>query len=484
VVYDYPFISTNKRSLPLKSNKDDTYKKLIRALAEEYFERFPTSAKLNRKALEVMIDGGHHALRLISPFPPRIASANGAYIHDEDGNQILDFWQGHHANILGHNPAAITGPLAEAFSSGFGLQTGFTDRLNIETASLLCRSTGAERVRFTTSGTLATMYAVLLAKGFTGRDLVVKIGGGWHGAQPWGLKGVDYNQPSHNFQHIDSEGISQALAENIMVIPYNDCSRLEEVFKRNGDSIACFIVEPFIGAGGFIPATPEYLQTARNLTEEYGALLIFDEIISGFRFRAGSAARYYDVIPDLSTLGKICGGGMPVSAVGGRKDVMDLCGKETGIKVRFFGGTYSGHPASMLASKLIMEYLIEREQEVYPKINRLGAMMREAAISAFREEGLYACCTGGPNEVLPGSSLGMLFFPAGEHTEIKTPEDTRDPDVCDLTLSNQIVHLALLLENVHVVHGLGSVSAAHTENDINNLQTACRAAARRIRKGF
>ncbi len=464
----------------MKRNKDDAYKKLIRSLSEEYTERFPASAKLNQKALEVMVDGGHHPLRLISPFPPRIASANGAYIHDEDGNQILDFWQGHHANILGHNPSEITEPLAEAFSSGFGLQTGFTDRLNIEAAALLCRATGTERVRFTTSGTLATMYATLLAKGFTGRDLVVKIGGGWHGAQPWALKGVDYDLPSHNFQHVDSDGISRALAENTKVIPFNDSARLEEVFKRKGDSIACFIVEPFIGAGGFIPATPEYLQTARKLTEQYGALLIFDEIISGFRFRAGSVARFYDVQPDLSTFGKICGGGMPVSAVAGRKDVMKLCGTSADIKVRFFGGTYSGHPASMLASKLMMEYLIEHEQELYPRINRLGAMMREAAVAGFREEGLYVCSTGAANNVLPGSSLGMLFFPVGEKTEISTPEDTRNPDVCDLALSNQIVQLALLLENVHVIHGLGSVSAAHNENDINNLKTACRAAARRI----
>ena len=151
---------------------------------------------------------------------------------------------------------------------------------------------------------------------------------GWHGAQPWGLKGVDYDPPAHNFQHVDSEGISRALAENIIVVPYNDPARLEEIFKKRGDSIACFILEPFIGAGGFIPASPEYLKTARKLTEQYGALLIFDEIISGFRFRAGSAARFYGVQPDLSTFGKICGGGMPVSAVAGRKEVLDLCGKE------------------------------------------------------------------------------------------------------------------------------------------------------------
>ena len=152
------------------------HEKVLRALAAEYERHSPRSAALNREALRYLVDGGSHSLRLIRPFPPRIASASGAFVTDEDGHRILDFWQGHYANVLGHNPPELTGPLAEAFASGFGLQTGFTDRLQVEVAELVCRLTGSERTRFTSSGSLATMYAVLLARGFTGRDRVMKIG--------------------------------------------------------------------------------------------------------------------------------------------------------------------------------------------------------------------------------------------------------------------------------------------------------------------
>jgi len=161
------------------------YTQLLAELAEAYIRHSPKSAALNERAKQYLVDGGSHALRLIQPFPPRIVAARGAWLKDEDGHDILDFWQGHLANVLGHNPEIITSALARAFAEGFGLQTGFADRLQVETAEILCRRTGAERVRFTTSGSLATMYAILLARAFTGRDLVMKVGGGWHGAQPW-----------------------------------------------------------------------------------------------------------------------------------------------------------------------------------------------------------------------------------------------------------------------------------------------------------
>src|SRR5665647_2982971 len=157
---------------------------LIEELSAAYTKRFPRSAALDRRATRAMVDGGSHNVRLNRPFPVRIDSARGAY--------ILDFWQGHFANILGHNPAAVTSVLAGAFASGTGLQHGLTDQLQIETAELLCQCLHAEKVRFTTSGSLATMYAIMLAKAFTGRDRVLKVGGGWHGAQPWGLKGVNF----------------------------------------------------------------------------------------------------------------------------------------------------------------------------------------------------------------------------------------------------------------------------------------------------
>ena len=173
--------------------------RLVESLARAYAVHSPKSAVLNERARRTQVDGGSHALRLIEPFPPRIVRARGAWVDDEDGHRILDFWQGHTANILGHNPDVITSALSGAFAGGFGLQTGFTDRLQVETAEILCRQTGAERARFTTSGTLATMYAILLARAFTRREVVMKVGGGWHGGHPWGLKGVRFGEEGESW---------------------------------------------------------------------------------------------------------------------------------------------------------------------------------------------------------------------------------------------------------------------------------------------
>jgi len=363
------------------------YTQLLTKLAEDYARHAPQSAVLNERAKQVLVDGGSHALRLIQPFPPRIVAAKGAWIRDQDGHDILDFWQGHHANVLGHNPEVITSALARAFEEGFGLQTGFTDRLQIETAEILCQQAGAEQVRFTTSGSLATMYAILLARAFTGRDLVMKVGGGWHGAQPWGLKGVGFRTDKENgFQHVDTAGLPAAVTNEVIVTRFNDPAMLRDHFRQYGSQLACFIVEPFIGAGGFMPATREYMQTARGLTQQHGAVFILDEVISGFRFRAGDAGALYGVRPELATFGKAIGGGMPLAAVAGRADIMGLVGRDGGAKVKFSGGTYSAHPASLLAGKSLMSYLVAHEDEIYPRLAELGDRTRQTVEAAFAQE--------------------------------------------------------------------------------------------------
>jgi len=456
------------------------YTLLLADMAAAYRQHAPRSAALQQRAAAVAVDGGHHSLRLLEPFPPRIAAACGAWLRDEDGHRILDFWQGHFANILGHNPAILTRTLSEALAGGWGLQTGMTDTVQIEAAELLCRQTGAERVRFTTSGSLATMYAVLLARAYTGRNLVLKVGGGWHGAQPWGLKGVGFHQ---GFQQADSAGLPAVLTAEVLVTRFNDTAALADTFRREGDRIACFIVEPFIGAGGFIPARPEYLREARRLTAHHGAVLIFDEVISGFRFRAGDAGSLYGVQPDLATFGKVMGGGMPVSAVAGRAELLELTAQHGG-RVKFSGGTYSAHPLAMLAARTMMAYLAEHEAAIYPRLAELGEKTRHTLEEAFAAEGIYARCTGYGNEALPGSSLATLRFPYDPGRPLDSPDDVRDPAVCDDFLNEHVLRLALLLEDVHTVHGLGALSTEHTEEDILFLGEAARRAARRIRRAL
>jgi glutamate-1-semialdehyde 2,1-aminomutase len=319
----------------------------------------------------------------------------------------------------------------------------------------------------------------MLARSFTGRNLVLKVGGGWHGAQPWGLIGVSYGE--RGFRAPDSEGLPYATLNEVQVTRFNDCEALQQAFDAHGSKIACFIAEPVIGAGGFIPASTEYIHLARQLTEKHGALLILDEVIAGFRFRAGNAGKMYGIEPDLTTLGKIVGGGMPVAAVAGREEVMTRAGREGGRHVRFDGGTYSAHPASMMAGKLMLEYLIENEKTIYSQLGKLGQQMRERLEEIFAEHDILAKCTGYPNEAIQGSSLALIHFPVKPDIDIDSPDIASDPAYCNLPIREQVLKLALLLEDVYAVHGLGSLSTAHTEEDLSKLYAACHRAADRLK---
>lgn len=460
--------------------KPRDHTRLLSQLAEEYSRFAPKSAALNKKAMKYLVDGGSHTKRLIYPFPPRIVSADGAFVVDEDNHKILDFWQGHYANILGHNPPLVTQTLRDAFNNGYGMQTGFTDRLQVEVAEIICEQTGSDRVRFTTSGTLATMYAILLARAFTKREKIMKVGGGWHGGHLWALKGVGF-QDQAGFDLVDSVGLPGAVTEDVYVTLYNHPDVLQDHFRQYGDELACFILEPIMGAGGLMPATKQYVQTARELATKYGVVLIFDEVISGFRFRAGDVGKLYGVKPDLITLGKIIGGGMPLAAVVGRGDILDLVGRAGGRKVKFSGGTFSGHPASLLAAKTLLTHLVEHENEIYPRLAEISRKTRQVVLSVFEEEGILARFAGDQIQDIPDSSLHMLVFPYESGHALISPDEVKNPEICDVILRENVIQLAMLLENVHVVHGLGSNCTAHTEEDIQFLAGGFQRVAKRIK---
>jgi glutamate-1-semialdehyde 2,1-aminomutase len=458
------------------------YTGLLEELTADHERRSPRSADIDRTARHHLVDGGSHAIRLLRPFPPRIVSAHGGWITDEDGHRILDFWQGHLANILGHNPEPVTSGLAAAFSAGHGLQSGLVDGLQAEVAELICRTTGAERVRLTTSGTLANMYAVMLSRAFTGRDLVMKVGGGWHGAQPWSLSGLRFRAVGVGFGGVDTAGLPASMTDEVVVSGFNNAQRLTDDFGRYGDRTACLVVEPLIGAGGTIPARREYLEVARELCHRHGALLVFDEVISGFRFHAGSLGALFGVEPDLSVFGKIIGGGMPVAAVAGRADVMGQMSRHHSPRVNISGGTYSAHPASMLAAKIQLEHLVRHEAKIYPRLAELGTAMRTAVEVGFADGGVLARCTGHSSELPNGSSVFMVHFPHRDTVVLDTPEAVFDPTVCDQTLRDEVLGLALLMEDVHLVLAHGAAATAHTLDDMALLETACGRVARRIGK--
>jgi glutamate-1-semialdehyde 2,1-aminomutase len=453
---------------------------LLSALVADYERHYPESRLAADKARQHQIDGGSHGVRLFQPYPFRINKAAGPSVHDLDGHEIVDFWQGHFANLLGHNPPAVTQALAEALGHGWGLQTGMTDETQVAFADLLCQLTGAERVRFTTSGTLATMYAIMLGRAFTGRTLVLKVRGGWHGANPMALKGVSYGK--EGFSAVESAGLIPGEGEAIVLTRYNDLADLEGAFARWGSELACFILEPWMGRGGFMPASPEYLAAARELTQRHGAVLIFDEIISGFRFCLGGLQKLYGIQPDLSTFGKIIGGGMPVAAVAGRAEVMELCGHGSSKPVAFQGGTFSAHPLAVLAGKTMLEYLRQHEGEVYSRLATLGQKLRAEVERVFAERGILVRCTGHGNALVPGSSLGMVHFPFEEKHTLSAPDDVWDPARCDVEMREKLLKLGMLVHDVNVVHGMGAISVSHTERELNLVLEAYDAFAKRLQQ--
>lgn len=443
-------------------------KTLLAELVSDYAHNHRKSEMFFQRASRSLVRGGSHNLRLFEPFPFYDVCGQGSVVTDIDGNAYVDFWQGHFANILGHNPPFVCDTLAGFFEKGKGLATGFPGTLQAEFAELLLSRVSADKIRFTTSGTLATMYAIMLAKAKTRRDFVMKVGGGWHGSHPYALKGISVYR--NGLTDLESAGLPSGVDGMILITQFNMEDDLVETFRVYGDRISCFILEPFIGAGGFIFGKKEYIRKARQLCDHYGALLIFDEVVSGFRFHAGALHNLYDVRPDLAVFGKVIGGGMPISAIAGKEDVMGLCSPDSpeDFKVKVEGGTFSAHPASILAGSTFVKYLMAHEEEIYPRIGRLGEKVRKEIENIFSAYGFNVRCTGDGNSVARNSSVVGVHFLHEERSKIVSPEQVWNPKICDMELREKIFKLAMLQEGFNIFHGYGAISAAHTDEEIQS----------------
>jgi len=440
--------------------------RLAETLQAQYRARFPKSAQAHERALNSLVDGISHTSRFIEPYPIRTSSAHGAVVNDIDGHEIVDLWQGHYANIIGHNPEPVRNALINAFEAGNGLQTGHVEEAQAEFAELLLRDTGDDRVRLTTAGTLATMYAMMLARGYTGRQIVVKIAGGWHGASPSGLSGVQRNINGYN--HADSQGILDKDKEATLVVPFNDTQALTDLFEVRGTEIACFICEPVLGSAGFIPATQEFLQTARQLTSRFGALLVLDEIITGYRYCLGGVQQLYHVQADLTTYGKVIGGGMPMAAITGRADIMDLMSVKSSKRVWGSGGTFSAHPSSLIAGLAMMTYLHNHAAKVYPTLAHTAEILRNRIEETFANHHIIAKCTAHNDGPLQGS-LASVYFPKERDWNPLNAEEMLNPAYCNANLREKLLRLGMLLNDVNVAHGFGALSAAHEPQHVERI---------------
>lgn len=352
-----------------------------------YFET-SKSLKLHERAKKVMPAGVSYAIRYFEPHPIFIKHAKGCRIYDVDGNEYIDYWVGHGALIMGHNPPIMLKALKEAIE--IGVHFGLPHEYEVEYAEQVVKMIpSADMVRFTNSGTEANMYAIRLARAYTKRVKVGKMEGGWHGG--YDALHVAVNPP---FEKPESAGLTEGATKDTIPLPFNDLESISKIMKKN--ELACIVVEPVLGAGGCIPPENGFLKGLRELCEDYGTLLVFDEVITGFRLSPGGGQQYYGVYPDITVLGKaVGGGGLSVGAICGRRDIMELMDhlkyKDKSERV-FHGGTYTANPlVSYVGTIMLKEF---EKGYIYPHINEMGIKLRDELEDIFQRYVVNAHTTG------------------------------------------------------------------------------------------
>lgn len=410
---------------------------------------------------KVRIPGGVNspvrAFRSVGGNPRFIARAHGARIWDEDGIEYLDFVGSWGPMILGHDHPAVRVALEDALQSGtsFGAPT----RLEVEMAEFLCeRLPHLDMVRMVNSGTEATMSALRLARGATGRDKIVKCSGCYHGHGDSLL--VEAGSGALTFGTPSSPGVPASLAKDTLVVPYNDAETLRATLEANAEQVAAFIVEPVPGNMGVILPRPGYLKEVRDLCTRFGAVLIFDEVMTGFRVGFGGVAGESGVSPDLATYGKIIGGGLPVGAYGGKREIMEQVSPSGPV---YQAGTLSGNPLAMAAGLAQLGILWENRADIYPRLEALTARLADGLAQAAREADI-------PFWGNRAASMFTGFFQEG-------PVDDYAGATRSDTARFGAFYRGMLERGIYLApsqYEAGFVSDAHSESDIDRTVLAAR----------
>jgi glutamate-1-semialdehyde 2,1-aminomutase len=364
------------------------------------------SRKLQRRA-EQVIPGGVNspvrAFRSVGCEPPYIVRGQGSHIWDADANEYVDYIGSWGPLILGHTAPTVIDALIEATRKGTSF--GASTPAEADLAELVISAfPHMQKVRFVSSGTEATMSAIRLARGYTKRKYIVKFEGCYHGHSDALL--VKAGSGIATLGIPGSAGVPEEVTQFTLALPYNDTSATEQAFTKFKHQIACVIVEPVVGNMGCVPPAPGYLEALRAITAREQTLLIFDEVMTGFRLAFGGAQELYGVQPDLTTMGKIIGGGLPVGAYGGPSEVMDLIAPLGPV---YQAGTLSGNPLAMAAGYSTLTYLHDH-QDVYAKLDKLAGEVVEGVASAAKEAGVTLC----HNRV---GSMFTWFFVRGPVTD-------------------------------------------------------------------
>lgn len=328
------------------------------------------------------VDSPVRAFRAVGGNPPFVVKGEGAYLWDADGNRYIDYFGSWGPMILGHAfpPVVEAIQKAAADSASFGASTQSEGDL----AELVTEAyPSIEKLRFVSSGTEATMSAIRLARAFTGRNYVIKFEGCYHGHSDGLL--VKAGSGVATFGIPGSAGVPNEVVHYTLALPFNDISAVEAAFAEHRGEIACIILEPVVGNMGCVPPEDGYLQALREITRQENALLIFDEVMTGFRVAYGGAQELYGVEPDMTTLGKIIGGGLPCGAFGARAEIMNLLAPLGPV---YQAGTLSGNPLAMAAGIATVSYLKEHRNEIYAKLEKLSAAVADGIAKAAAEAGI------------------------------------------------------------------------------------------------
>jgi glutamate-1-semialdehyde 2,1-aminomutase len=411
-------------------------------LQDEWAEANPRSIAMHERARRVIPGGITHDVRHARPSPVAIVSASGSHKTDVDGHDLVCYVMGHGALLLGHEPPPVVEAIERA-SRQF-LHAGSSHEREVAWAERICALVpSVDLVHFTSSGTEATMLALQVARGYTGRDRVLKLERhfhGWHDTAAFSPDGV--------------AGIPAALGQVVTVVP-PDLGAVEAALA--GHDVAALILEPTGASFGTVPVSFDFLAGLRELTRDSGTLLVFDEVVSGFRWSPGGVQQLAGVLPDLTTMAKIVAGGMPGGALGGRRDVMEVLAFRPGHQVKVkHPGTHNGHPLAAAAGCAMLDEVAD------------GAAQSRADETAgwIRRE---------LNDAL--GRAGVRGSVEGASSTFRVDLDVEDPDQAVF----HAFHAGMLLEGVHIFRGAGFVSTAHTEADVERTTTAFDRTVRRLR---
>ncbi|CAI3793359.1 glutamate-1-semialdehyde 2,1-aminomutase [Rheinheimera sp. MM224] len=388
------------------------------------------------------------AFKSVGGTPVFIDSANGAYLYDVDGKKYIDYIGSWGPMLLGHNHPAIREAVVKAAEKG--LSFGAPCPAEITMAETICELVPSmEMVRMVSSGTEATMSAIRLARGFTGRNSILKFEGCYHGHADSLL--VKAGSGALTLGVPNSPGVPADFAKYTLTAEFNNLEQVKEIFAEQGADLACIIVEPVAGNMNCIPPAPGFLEGLRALCDQYGAVLIFDEVMTGFRVALGGAQAYYNIKPDLTTLGKIIGGGMPVGAFGGRRDIMQHIAPLGGV---YQAGTLSGNPIAMAAGLAALTEI--RKPGVYDVLTAKTTQLIEGLAAAAKEVGIPLATTQ------VGGMFGVFFSKEANITNYQQATQ------CDIAAFKRFFHL-MLDQGVYLApsaYEAGFLSIAHSDDDL------------------